>query len=188
MIIKYINISLKFSAKIQKKCPITLDSFQKNAKKVNFFTKFTIFGENRREKRHFLRRVRDWNGQTWYTTCAEPLQSPTDIALERMICRTMEERPNKNSRTKYQGASRAKDQAAGGAEDTPARLEKARRSEPSSTDRTEDALVLALRALRQLGKRHSVNAVHFPVLLVLACEIRGRMTGNVLKMLHDGLG
>jgi hypothetical protein len=53
---------LKFSAKIQKKCPITLDSFQKNAKKVNFFTKFAIFGENRREKRHFLRRVRDWNG------------------------------------------------------------------------------------------------------------------------------
>ena len=28
---------------------------------------------------------------------------------------------DKNSRTKYQGASRAKDQAAGGAEDTPAR-------------------------------------------------------------------
>lgn len=64
-----------------------------------------------------MRRVRDWNGQTWYTTCAESLQSPTDVALERMICRTMEERPNENSRTKYQGASRAKDQAAGGAED-----------------------------------------------------------------------
>ena len=99
-------------------------------------------------KENAIFRVRDWNGQTWYTTCAEPLQSPTDVALERMICRTMEERPNKNSRTKYQGASRAKDQAAGGAEDTPARREKARRSEPSSTDRTEDALVLALSALR----------------------------------------
>ena len=116
-------------------------------------------------------RVRDWKGYgIWYKcgTC-EPLQSPTDVALERMICRTMEERPNEKGRTKYQGASRAKDQAAGGAEDTPARREKARRSEPSSTDRTEDALVLALRALRQLGKRHSVNAVHFPELLVLAC-------------------
>ena len=45
-------------------------------------------------------RVRDWKGQTWYTTCAEPLQSPTDVALERMICRTMEERPNKDSRKK----------------------------------------------------------------------------------------
>ena len=141
-------------------------------------------------KIQFFRRVRDWKGYGIVQQCGtcEPLQSPTDVALERMICRAMEERPNKNSRTKYQGASRAKDQAAGGAEDTPARREKARRSEPSSTDRTEDTLVLALRALRQLGKRHSVNAVHFPVLLVLACEIRGRMTGNVLKMLHDGLG
>ena len=98
-------------------------------------------------------RVRDWKGYGIVLQCGtcEPLQSPTDVVLERMICRTMEERPNKNSRTKYLGASRAKDQAAGGAEDTPARREKARRSEPSSTDRTEDALVLALRALRQLG-------------------------------------
>ena len=30
-----------------------MDSFQKNAKKVNFFTKIAIFGENRREKRRF---------------------------------------------------------------------------------------------------------------------------------------
>ena len=94
-------------------CPITLDRFQKNAKKVNFFTKFAIFGENRREKRRFLRRVRDWNGQTWYTTCAEPLQSPTDVALEMSgsaeLCR---ERPNENSRTKYYDSSHADEQDA----------------------------------------------------------------------------
>ena len=74
-------------------------------------------------KSNFPPRVRDWKGYGIVQQCGtcEPLQSPTDIALERMICRTMEERPNKNSRTKYQGASRAKDQAAGGAEDTPAR-------------------------------------------------------------------
>ena len=62
MIIKYINISLKFCAKIQNKCPITLDRFQKNAKKVNFFTILVVLRENRSVKRHFLPRVRDWKG------------------------------------------------------------------------------------------------------------------------------
>ena len=40
-------------------------------------------------------RVRDWKGYgVWYKcgTC-DPLQSPTDAALERMICRAMEGMP-----------------------------------------------------------------------------------------------
>ena len=28
-------------------------------------------------KENAIFRVRDWNGQTWYTECAEPLQSRT---------------------------------------------------------------------------------------------------------------
>ena len=36
-------------------------------------------------------RVRDWKGYGIRYKCGtcEPLQSPTDVALERMICRTM---------------------------------------------------------------------------------------------------
>ena len=40
-------------------------------------------------------RVRDWKGYGIVQQCGtcEPLQSPTDVALERMICRTMEGTP-----------------------------------------------------------------------------------------------
>ena len=61
-----------------------MDRFQKNAKKVNFFTIWVVLRENRSVKRHFLPRVRDWKGYgVWYKcgTC-EPLQSPTGLALE----------------------------------------------------------------------------------------------------------
>ena len=39
-------------------------------------------------------------------------QNPTDIALEMMICRTMEERLNNDSRTKYYDDSHATDKDA----------------------------------------------------------------------------
>jgi len=35
--------SAKSAAKLQNKCPITLDSFRKSAKKVSFFTNFALF-------------------------------------------------------------------------------------------------------------------------------------------------
>ena len=40
-------------------------------------------------------RVRDWKGYGIVQQCGtcEPLQSPTDVALERMICRAMEGMP-----------------------------------------------------------------------------------------------
>ena len=43
----------------------------------------------------FLPRVRDWKGYGIVQQCGtcEPLQSPTDVALERMICRAMEGTP-----------------------------------------------------------------------------------------------
>ena len=102
---------MKSGAKLTNKCPITLDSFQKNAKKVNFFMKFAIFNQNQREKRHFLRRVRDWKGYGIVQQCGtcEPLQSPTDVALEMKgsaeLCR---ERPNNESRNKNYDARHRK--------------------------------------------------------------------------------
>ena len=40
-------------------------------------------------------RVRDWKGYGIMQLCGtcEPLQSPTDVALERMTCRAMEGTP-----------------------------------------------------------------------------------------------
>ena len=55
-------------------------------------------------KCNFPPRVRDWKGYGIVQQCGtcEPLQSPTDVALEMSgsaeLCR---ERPNNNSRTKY---------------------------------------------------------------------------------------
>ena len=55
-------------------------------------------------------RVRDWKGYGVWNKCGtcEPLQSPTDVALEMRgsaeLCR---ERPNENSRTKYYDSSHA---------------------------------------------------------------------------------
>ena len=60
-------------------------------------------------------RVRDWKGYGIVQQCGtcEPLQSPTDVALEMSgsaeLCR---ERPNKNSRTKYYDSSHADEQDA----------------------------------------------------------------------------
>ena len=63
----------------------------------------------------FLECVRDWKGYGIVQQCGtcEPLQSPTDVALEMSgsaeLCR---ERPNKNSRTKYYDSSHADEQDA----------------------------------------------------------------------------
>ena len=63
----------------------------------------------------FFHRVRDWKGYGIVQQCGacEPLQSPTDVALEMSgsaeLCR---ERPNKNSRTKYYDSSHADEQDA----------------------------------------------------------------------------
>ena len=42
-------------------------------------------------KENAIFRVRDWKGYGIVQQCGtcEPQQSPTDLALERMICRTM---------------------------------------------------------------------------------------------------
>ena len=75
----------------------------------------------------FFARVRDWKGYgIWYKcgTC-EPLQSPTDVALEMSgsaeLCR---ERPNENSRTKYYDSSHADEQDARHPEELVPRREK----------------------------------------------------------------
>ena len=74
----------------------------------------------------FFSRVRDWKGYGIVQQCGtcEPLQSPTDVALERMICRTMEERPNENSRTKYYDSSHADEQDASHPEEPATGLKK----------------------------------------------------------------
>ena len=48
-----------------------------------------------KRKMQFSPRVRDWKGYGIVPQCGtcEPLQSPTDVALERMICRAMEGAP-----------------------------------------------------------------------------------------------
>lgn len=64
---------------------------------------------------NFTARVRDWKGYGIWYKCGtrEPLQGPTDVALEMRgsaeLCR---ERPNKNSRTKYYDSSHADEQDA----------------------------------------------------------------------------
>ena len=79
--------------------------------------------------------VRDWKGYgVWYKcgTC-EPLQSPTDVALEMSgsaeLCR---ERPNENSRTKYYDSSHADEQDARHPEELVSRHEKRRVAPPNS--------------------------------------------------------
>ena len=73
------------------------------------------FSSKRTKIYDFSSRVRDWKGYgVWYKcgTC-EPLQSPTDVALEMSgsaeLCR---ERPNESSRTKYYDSSHADEQDA----------------------------------------------------------------------------
>ena len=48
-----------------------------------------------KRKMQFFPRVRDWKGYGVWNKCGtcEPLQSPTAVALERWICRTMEGTP-----------------------------------------------------------------------------------------------
>ena len=73
-----------------------------------------VFLPNSFRIKHFERkkRVRDWKGYGIVQQCGtcEPLQSPTDVALEMSgsaeLCR---ERPNKNSRTKYYDARHRKE-------------------------------------------------------------------------------
>ena len=76
-----------------------------------------VFLPNSFRIKHFERkkRVRDWKGYGIVQQCGtcEPLQSPTDVALEMRgsaeLCR---ERPNENSRTKYYDSSHANEQDA----------------------------------------------------------------------------
>ena len=76
-----------------------------------------VFLPNSFRIKHFERkkRVRDWKGYGIVQQCGtcEPLQSPTDVALEMSgsaeLCR---ERPNENSRTKYYDSSHADEQDA----------------------------------------------------------------------------
>ena len=81
----------------------------------------------------------------------EPLQSPTDVALEMSgsaeLCR---ERPNLNSRNKYYDDSHTTDKDA---------------------QRVRIALCFALCAGCKLRKHKAIQAVNFPVLLVISGEL-----------------
>ena len=66
-------------------------------------------------KCNFPPRVRDWKGYGIVQQCGtcEPLQSPTDVALEmRGPAELCWERPNNNSRTKYYDDSHTTDKDA----------------------------------------------------------------------------
>ena len=124
-------------------------------------------------KENAIFRVRDWNGQTWYTTCAEPLQSQTGLALEMRgsaeLCR---ERPNENSRTKYYDSSHADEQDASHPEEPATGLKKWRTKPPNSFhERVRIALCFALCAGCKLRKHKAIQAVNFPVLLVISSEL-----------------
>ena len=94
--------------------------------KANFFSKFvakiTYLCAKLRQKviktiilYSFLPRVRDWKGYGIVQQCGtcEPLQSPTDVALEmRGSAELWRERPNENSRTKYYDSRHANEQDA----------------------------------------------------------------------------
>ena len=83
----------------------------------------------------FFHRVRDWKGYGIVQQCGacEPLQSPTDVALEMSgsaeLCR---ERPNENSRTKYYDSSHADEQDASHPEEPATGLKKRRVAPPNS--------------------------------------------------------
>ena len=105
-------------------------------------------------------------------TC-EPLQSPTDVALEMRgsaeLCR---ERPNENSRTKYYDSSHADEQDARHPEELVPRREKRRVAPPNSLhQRVRIALCFALCAGCKLRKHKAIQAVNFPVLLVISGEL-----------------
>ena len=63
---------------------VNVSVLRKNCENFYFFMKGNAFF-----------RVRDWKGYGIVQQCGtcEPLQSPTDVALERMICRTIEGTP-----------------------------------------------------------------------------------------------
>ena len=87
----------------------------KKCKKSEFFRDLGRFTRKSVCKKALLPRVRDWKGYGIMQLCGtcEPLQSPTDVALEmRGSAELWRERPNKNSRTKYYDSSHADEQDA----------------------------------------------------------------------------
>ena len=88
-----------------------------------------VFLPNSFRIKHFERkkRVRDWKGYGIVQQCGtcEPLQSPTDVALEMSgsaeLCR---ERPNLHSRTKYYDDSHTTDKDASHPEEPATGLKK----------------------------------------------------------------
>ena len=103
----------------------------------------------------------------------EPLQSPTDVALEMSgsaeLCR---ERPNLNSRNKYYDDSHTTDKDARHPEELALRREKRRVAPPNSLhQRVRIALCFALCAGCKLRKHKAIQAVNFPVLLVISGEL-----------------
>ena len=120
-------------------------------------------------------RVRDWKGYGIVQQCGtcEPLQSPTDVALEMSgsaeLCR---ERPNKDSRNTNYDDSHAKEQDARHPEELVPRHKKRRVSPPNSLhQRVRIALCFTLCAGCKLRKHKAIQAVNFPVLLVISGEL-----------------
>ena len=85
------------------------------------------------------------------------------------LCR---ERPNENSRTKYYDDSHATDKDARHPEELVPRREKRRASPPNSLhQRVRIALCFALCTGCKLSKHKAIQAVNFPVLLVISGEL-----------------
>ena len=101
------------------------------------------------------------------------------------LCR---ERPNENSRTKYYDSSHADEQDASHPEEPATGLKKRRVAPPNSLhQRVRIALCFALCAGCKLRKHKAIQAVNFPVLLVITGELKGSVPGDELHVRHDGL-
>ena len=123
----------------------------------------------------FLACVRDWKGYGIVQQCGtcEPLQSPTDVALEmRGPTELCWERPNLYSRTKYYDDSHTTDKDARHPEELEPRHEKRRVSPPNSLhQRVRIALCFTLCAGCKLRKQKAIQTVNFPVLLIISGEL-----------------